>query len=921
MKKVLCILILFWVAGVSAQSIKVRGTIKDSIGTPLELANVIATEKSSGNIESYAITNSEGRFQLNLPKNNTYILKASFLGYENSEIEINVPEDSENLSQNFVLKQSAAQLEGVELVYEMPVVVRGDTIVYNADSFNRGDEKKLGDVMKNLPGVEVNDEGEIEVEGKAVQKVMVEGKDFFDGDSKLATKNIPADAVDKVEVLRNYNEVDQMRGLGNDQDNVAINIKLKEGKKNFWFGEVTAGAGLDDESEARYLVHPKLFYYSPKYSLNFITDFNDIGEVPFTWRDFFNFTGGFRNFNRGGGTNFNVSQSDLGFALAQNNRAQAIETNFFAGNFSWRASKKWDVSGFSILSDSKTNFVTNSITQYISTGSIENTTNNTEQRNQLGMFKLSSIFKPNTNFQLDYDALVKVSDQSEQASTLSQFDELSNDISEVKENKPASVNQNVNAYFTLDDDNIFAGQVQHLWQDEDPFYQAVTDLQPFPGILPLDTLQNRFNINQQKNVRTHKLDAKIDYYYVINNKSNLNFTLGGTFSDQSFNSNIFQLLDDNSSVDLEETPGINGEEESLTNDVTYGFRDLFLGMHYKFRTGKFTFTPGVTLHNYNIRNRQSGTTVTQNDWLLLPDLNAILELKKSESLRFNYSYTADYTDINNFAEAYVFNNYNQLFRGNRFLENALSQSYNLSYFSFNMFNYTNVNASLTYTRRVDGIKRNTDIVAINQVSSPVNIDSNFPDETFSAVARWSKRIKKIQLSASANLALNKSNNIIQRREIDGGGNPTSTETIQLSESFTQGYRGSIRSSFRDWPNFETGYRLTINQYDNGGLEQTFYTQTPFVNVDINFLKHFSLSANWDFYFYRDANNTVENDYSFMNATLYYQKGESPWEFSLQATNILNNEATNNDSFNDQFNTTSQYFVLPRILMLVVKYDL
>ena len=127
----------------------------------------------------------------------------------------------------------ASQLDGVEIVYEMPVTVKGDTIVYNADSFNRGNEKKLGDVLENLPGVEINDDGEIQVEGKTVQKVMVEGKDFFDGDSKLATKNIPANAVDKVEVLRNFSEVSQMRGVTNNQDNIAINIKLKEGKKNF----------------------------------------------------------------------------------------------------------------------------------------------------------------------------------------------------------------------------------------------------------------------------------------------------------------------------------------------------------------------------------------------------------------------------------------------------------------------------------------------------------------------------------------------------------------------------------------------------------------------------------------------------------------------------------------------------------------
>lgn len=231
-KLILAILLLFSFS-ISAQSIKVRGAINDSIGEPLELANVIATIKESGAIESYGITNYEGRFQLDLPENNTYILTASYLGYETIAKELTVPENATDLNSNFVLNSMASELDGVELIYEMPVVVKGDTIVYNADSFTNGSERKLGDVMKKLPGVEINDDGEIEVEGQTVNKVMVEGKDFFDGDSKLAVKNIPADAVDKIEVLRNYNEVDQMRGLGNDGDNVAINIKLKKVKRIF----------------------------------------------------------------------------------------------------------------------------------------------------------------------------------------------------------------------------------------------------------------------------------------------------------------------------------------------------------------------------------------------------------------------------------------------------------------------------------------------------------------------------------------------------------------------------------------------------------------------------------------------------------------------------------------------------------------
>ncbi|WP_347374099.1 carboxypeptidase-like regulatory domain-containing protein [Aequorivita sp. Q41] len=917
MKKLLWLAVFLFGFTISAQSIKAKGTIKDSIGNPLEFANVIASIKTTGATESYGITNHQGRYQLDLPKGNAYILKASFLGFETKEQIVNVPADAENIELDFILSPQENQLDDVEIVYEMPVTIKGDTIVYNADSFTNGDERKLGDVMKKLPGVEVNEDGEIQVEGKTVTKVMVEGKDFFDGDSKLATKNIPADAVDKVEVLRNYNEVDQMRGLGNDRDNVAINIKLKEGKKNFWFGEVTAGAGIADDYAAesgRYLVHPKLFYYSPKYSINLITDFNNIGEVPFTFRDYFNFTGGFKNFNKGGGTSFNIKNSDLGFAVSQNNRAKSIAAKFVAGNFSYAINDKLDISGFGIFSDNKTNIVNNSIRQYILTGLTENTNAENEQHNQLAMLKLSSTYKPNTSFQLDYDALVKTSSQSEDDTTISIVNTNQNNISETKENKPFSINQTVNAYYTLNDKNIFAAEIQHLYQDEDPFYQAIQDSIPFRGVFTIikDTLNSnadtytpleqsdRYNINQDKTVKSNKLDAKVDYYYVLNNLSNLNFTIGTTYSNQKFNSAIFQILDNGNQNVFTDT--------DFNNDVSYTFTDAFFGLHYKLKAGKFIFTPGVTLHNYNLKNEQLGTTSIQNDWRLLPDVNVVLELKKSENIRFNYAVTSEYSDVNDYVEGYVFNNYNRLFKGNSALENALSHTYNLTYFSFNLFNYTNLSGNLGYTRKIEAIKTTTELAGINQVSSPINFESNFPDETFSAAGRFSKTVKKIQFKLDASLVVSKSNNTVN-------------EEIRESQSFTQNYNASLQSNFKTFPNFEVGYRYIKNDYDNGGAEQTYFTNRPYANVNLRFLKNFNFFAEWDYYKYTNEAKTVENNYSFFNANLYYQYGDSPWEFSVQATNILDTDAINNDSFTDQFNTTSQYFVMPRIVMFVIKYDL
>jgi hypothetical protein len=247
--------------------------------------------------------------------------------------EISIATKGENITQNITMDYNGIALNDVEIVREMPVSIKGDTIVYNADSFKSGTERKLEDVLKKLPGVEVNADGEVEVEGKKVTKLMVEGKDFFDGDTKLGVKNIPADAIDKIQVLRNYNENSILKGVENNQDNVAMNIKLKSGKKNFWFGDVTAGVGLNDTK--RYIVNPKLFYYNPKYSINLITNFNNIGELPLTIQDYFKLTGGFRNMMAKGGSSFNVSSNDLGISLLRNNRAKEIDTKFGATNFSY----------------------------------------------------------------------------------------------------------------------------------------------------------------------------------------------------------------------------------------------------------------------------------------------------------------------------------------------------------------------------------------------------------------------------------------------------------------------------------------------------------------------------------------------------------------------------------------------------------
>ena len=169
---------LLFTVGALAQNITLKGMVKDSLQNPLDMANVMAVNQDGQALDGFGITSPEGKFQFNVKANTTYVIRVSFLGFTTKEIPLTTTRQDVDL--DVVLYESAESLDEVEVVYEIPVSIKGDTIIYNTDSFVTGTEKKLEDVLSRLPGVEVNDDGEIEVEGKKVTKVMVEGEDFFD---------------------------------------------------------------------------------------------------------------------------------------------------------------------------------------------------------------------------------------------------------------------------------------------------------------------------------------------------------------------------------------------------------------------------------------------------------------------------------------------------------------------------------------------------------------------------------------------------------------------------------------------------------------------------------------------------------------------------------------------------------------------
>ena len=908
MKNVLALLCIV-IASSSFAQIKLQGVVKDSIGTPLELANVIAINKDSNSLESYGITDSNGKFVLSLSKNTLYNIQISYIGLKSVNESLTTKEADITKNYNMV---SDNQLDAVEITYEMPVTVKGDTLIYNADSFKNGSERKLEDVLKKLPGVEINDDGQIEVEGKVVNKLMVNGKDFFDGDSKLATKNIPSNAVDKVQVLRNYSEVGQLSGVQNNQDNVAINIKLKEGKENFWFGDVTAGAGVaPSPNDELYLVQPKLFYYSPKYSINVIGDLNNIGEVALTGRDIRNFGGGFRAPSSNSGTSINLGDNGLR-GLTNLSDAQKIESKLAAVNFSYAPNKALDLSGFVIYNANRLKTRQESFVRYTDSEldiPDEETIQTGREATNQGLAKLSASYKPNVNNQLNYDILGRISSDSE---ANNEFSSVVGNTNQLDEAKPFSINQNVNYYYTLNETNIFAFEAQHLIKDEDPFYNVtgLKDEDAFEttaGVLGLDTDQTNYNLNQERRIKSNQLDAKLDYYNILNSKSNINFTLGTILSNQQFNSNIFQFLDDGSYFDpIATLTTTDGDLLRNENDTEYNFSDVYLGMHYTLKTGKFTITPGFSLHAYGNKNTQFGTTYKDNFFRILPDFETRIQFKKSESLTLSYNMKNSFTDVTSLAEGLVLNNYNSIQYGEPELQNALSHNISLRYFSFNLFNYTNVFAFFNYNKNIDQVRSLTDFDNVIRTSSYFN--SNFADESISTFGRIQRTFGKLRASLRANFNYSKINQFVE-------------DERSVNESFTQSYTPELSTNFREWPNVTLKYRYSISDTNLGDSDTQYITSAPSVEFDAYIWD--SLTFRTDYaYTNQSSNITPSESYQTWNASLAYRKDQdAKWEYQIKASNLLNIDSNVNNGSSNISVYSSETFILPRFITFRLTYTL
>ncbi|MGY5847965.1 TonB-dependent receptor [Salegentibacter sp. HM20] len=838
----------------------------------------------------FSISDEQGRYRVNLERDSIYILELSYLGYQKITDTLRLNED---VSRNFQMQASNESLDEIFIKQKMAVLVREDTITYRTEVFKTGEERKLREVLKKLPGVEVDRDGNVTVNGKKVDKLMVDGKTFFTGDTKLAVENIPADAVDEVEVLDNYSEVPFLKGL-EDSDKMAMNIKLSEGKKKFVFGDIEAGGG----PEERYIVHPTLFYYSPNTSVNVIGDFNNIGKRSFSMDDYINFEGGILSLmdNPGG---FSIYNDD--FARFLSNEDFVFSKNDFgAFNVVQRISDNLDLNAYTIASKNRMEMLQeNNITYVNNDGFNEFRETRTNNNLFFSLSKLQLRFIPHSESDLTYDAYVKTSraDGLEQIS--SQSPQGTTFVNTQNEPDAIDFTQNLKYSKQFSYKHTTTATVNYKYNKDSNYRNWNFNRPLFSGILPLLAEDDTYELLQNTSSQINKAAVELKHYWILNNTNHIYPVVGFDFLNQEFKTFDAQVLNEGEINDF--------SQAGLNNDLDFRIIDQYFGLQYKKKVGDLIIKPGLFYHFYLWNINQLNEQITNKTKpVLLPEFEGEYEIHKSEKIKLKYRLNSRFTDAGTFANRLRLISFNRLFQGNQDLENELFHSASLTYYKFSLFKGLFLNTSINYIKRLRSVRNTTIIEGIDQITS--SIYTSLPEETYSFSGSFSQKISDYKFTLQTNLNFSDYSRIINEEVLD-------------YESQNYAYTLKAETSFKNLPNLDLGVEQRLSKFGNDNFNNDFVQLNPYAVLEYDFWNGFILKADYQYNYFENKTSGDINRFEIGNFSLFYNKEDSPWGFELAIHNIFNAQFRRSNSFTEFIITDQRIFIQPRVGLLKIVYKL
>lgn len=883
--KFLFILLLIIITGqLKAQSI--TGSVMDIYDSPLPFASIVIKETEfSEKILLFTKTNNNGKFSftkeeiLLLGKSDIY-LEARLNNYVESTKQIIINEKIEKLEVNFILnKLQIQELKEVVVLGKIPKFkVSKDTIAFKVKEYVDGSEMKIEDVIKNLPGVDVNTStGEISYKGKSIETVTLDGDNLFGFNYTLGTRNINVDMVEQIEAIDNYAENPLLKGI-EQGGKVSLNLKLKKNQTNY-SGNLVSGLGMFDLDEVATDMKGTFLTTSSKLKSFTTLSQNNVGlnHSPF---DYFGF-------------NINPEQKKEQNYFAKKNIPETIFTNpislsraninnqFFGNNNAiFKINPKLSVkTNLYYLQDRIT---TNQLFQndFQINNNVFTTTDNTFITKKPQQYRGDLEIKYNTSKTslLEYNLRLRQENIETPTTVIqNQTDEFATFLKTED--------------FYLKQDLLWTKKLSHKKALQLSLFHSYNDLPQTFSITPSLFDEDVLNEIQESEFKRTFLEGKATYLG-SGKRDKYTFTLGANLNYSPFNSSLF-----------------NSEETISENSFDYTQNNIFNTGVYSFNRGKWQISPSYSIRvlNQNLEQNLVSETQIQNNFIFEPALNLEYELNSVSFLSGNLGYNQ-----NTNAEQFFF--LNQVLINNRTtisnlpsLELQNSQRYNLLYFNNDLYNQFQLNANVSYQKSTGNFFTNQNIT-----ENTTQIEYFFlPQENsnWNINMQISKYIPFIEstLKLTSNYILSNFRNIVNNSDLRQNQNQF------FSNSFFW------KTAFEIPVNFENTFTY---QYSNSKSEN----QSAFINKSWQntFKIIFKPSKKWFFIVSSDyyLPNTEQSDeqFFFLDVTLRHRPKSKKWGVSFTMRNITNENNFEQVQTSDISTTIFRSNLLPRYFLLNLTWN-
>jgi hypothetical protein len=910
-RKIIVAVLLLSIQNAFAQKYVIKGQLLDSLSGPLPSATVLLLQQKDSTLIKFGVSDVQGNFEIKGVTKGEYIFKVSYLGFATHAQKVSAAGELLEISLGQVkLLSNASQLgEVVVQAEKAPVTVKRDTIEFNAGSFKTKTNATVEDLLKKLPGVEVETDGTVKAQGEEVRRVMVDGREFFGQDPKMATRNLPADAVEKVQVFDKKSDQAVFTGIDDGQKEKTINLELKEEKRHGAFGNSMVGVG----DKNHYTAKTNINKFNNGNQLSVLAMGNNINQQGFGIGEYLNFSGGAGGTGGGGGMRIEINAGGAQSGGAQLNTGQqnGLVTNYAGGaNINQNYNRnKTKLNGSYFYNRLDQNLLTNLQRIYNSPNgtndfdqiSNQNITNDNHKVNLTVDHKIDSVNSLKFNSSLVYNLSdqrqfkngkmweignLALANESDQATT-AKGNGLTLNSSLLLRHRFAKKGRTLSTNLTF---GYSQDKSDGALQSVNTFYRGQTVVQNVNQINSQTTTNPSYGVNAS-------------YTEPLGRRKYLEFNYNFNANVNSVNRDVFDVKNEQKTFN-----------QTFSNQYTSNYLYNRPGVNFRMNREKFNFSVGTAFQN----TRLNGDLISTNQKIdrtftaVLPSAHFNYDYNTFKHLRIDYSTSMQEPTIAQLQP--IINNYtdqqNQSV-GNPELRPSYVHQLRTNFNLFNPTSFMNVFARVNANYTTNAITNSQTQTQTGWLSKPINVRNSM---SLNANINLGIPIKPLNSRLNFGPTFNMSNGINFTNDIE---NTVNQQTVG----------GSIRYNYslNDILIVDLGTTLSkqLTEYSfNTNQNQSFFNKTYNAEVNVNFLKAYALNTEMNYFVYTSQTSDFSQAIPLWNVSLSrYILKNKVGELKVGVNNLLNRSQTASQTASANYLQQQTMNNLGRFLMVSFTYAL